>query len=254
MANQKSDLFFPKTIAILDQLKVKIFADGADFKEMMYWYQHPYVRGLTTNPSLMRAASIANYEEFGRNVLAAIKNCPISFEVFSDDFFTMEKQARHIATWGSNVNIKIPVTNTKGEFCGKLVERLSSENIPLNITALHTCEQIDRVIKAVKGSCPVIISVFAGRIADTGVDPMPIMREAVKMAAGRPNIEILWASSRELLNIFQAEEAGCQIITVPHSLLKKLSLVGKDLETYSLETVKQFYEDARITGYELVTA
>lgn len=254
MKNQKSDLFLPKTIAILDALKVKIFADGADFKEMMYWYEHPYIQGLTTNPSLMRAANITDYETFGRKVLSVIKDLPLSFEVFSDDFSVMETQARYIATWGCNVNIKIPVTNTQGEFCGPLITRLSSENIPLNITAVHTLEQVEKIIHSIVNPCPAIISIFAGRIADTGVDPMPMMREAVKMASGYPNLEILWASSRELLNIFQAEETGCHIITVPNGLLRKLSLLGKDLETYSLETVKQFHEDARITGYQLITA
>lgn len=251
---EKTHLFPIQSTQLLDQVKIKIFADGADLDEMLYWNQHPYIKGLTTNPSLMRAAKIDNYEDFCQTVLKHIKDSPISFEVFSDEMDDMEKQARYIASWGSNVNIKIPVTNTRGEFTGKIISSLSRDNIPLNITAIMTIEQVNAIVDSLHSDCPAILSIFAGRIADTGVDPELLIAKAIELTKNHPNVEILWASTRELLNIFQADKLGCHIITVPHNLLRKLPIVGKDLDSYSLETVQQFYQDAQLTQYSLEIA
>jgi transaldolase len=235
----------------VDQLSVKIFADGADLPGMLDLYRQPYIKGFTTNPTLMRKAGIADYRGFAREVLGAIPDRPISFEVFSDEFPEMERQAREIASWGANVYVKIPVTNTRGQSAGALVKRLSHEGVKLNVTALLPLEQVREIVDCVAGGAPACISVFAGRMADTGVDPVPVMAEAVRILRAAPNAELIWASPRELLNIFQADEIGCHIITVTHDILKKLSLVGRDLHEYSLDTVKMFHSDALHAGFAL---
>jgi transaldolase len=235
----------------VNQLKVKIFADGADKAGMLDMYKNPNVRGFTTNPTLMRKAGVTDYEAAAKDIVTAIPDRSISFEVFADDFAEMERQARRIATWGKHVSVKIPVTNTKRESALPLVRKLSQEGIALNVTALFTLNQVEGVVDAVKGGAPCFVSVFAGRIADTGIDPVPIMAESVKRLRAAPNTELIWASPRELLNIFQADEIGCQVITVTNDIIKKLSLVGKDMDEYSLETVKMFYEDGKAAGYKL---
>jgi transaldolase len=235
----------------VDQLSVKIFADGADLPGMLELYRQPCIKGFTTNPTLMRKAGIADYRGFAHDVLAAIPDRPISFEVFSDEFCEMERQAREIASWGDNVYVKIPVTNTRGERAGALVKRLSYAGVKLNVTALLPLDQVREIVDCVAGGAPACISVFAGRMADTGVDPVPMMAEAVKILHAAPNAELIWASPRELLNIFQADAIGCHIITVTHDILKKLSLVGRDLHEYSLDTVKMFHTDAAQAGFTL---
>ena len=235
----------------VNQLKVQIFADGADKAGMLEMYAKPFIKGFTTNPTLMRKAGIPEYEAFAREILAAIPDRPISFEVFADDFAEMERQARRITTWGKHVSVKIPITNTKRESSIPLVRKLSHEGIALNVTAMFTLEQVQAVVDAVRGGAPCYVSVFAGRIADTGADPVPLMAEAVKRLQSAPNTELIWASPRELLNIMQADDIGCHVITVTNDILKKLSLVGKDLDGYSLETVKMFYEDGKAAGYKL---
>ena len=237
----------------VNSLNVKLFADGADLAGMKEMAANPIIRGFTTNPTLMRKAGVADYKAFALEVLKAIPDRPVSFEVFADDFGQMETQALEIASWGRNVNVKIPVTNTKREFCGPLVERLSRAGVKLNVTALLTLDQVKRVTERLAPETPAIISVFAGRIADTGCDPVPIMAEAVKVMRARPKAELIWASPRELLNIFQADSIGCHIITATNEILKKLSLVGKDLDKYSLETVEMFYRDASAAGYKIAT-
>ena len=237
----------------IEALKVKLFADGADKAGMLEMYAKPYIKGFTTNPTLMRKAGIADYEAFARDIVAAIPDRPISLEVFADDFAEMEKQARTIATWGDNVYVKIPVTNTRREPSEPLVERLSHEGIRLNVTALMTIPQVRATAAALKGGAPACVSVFAGRVADTGLDPVPVMREAVEILAENPVAELIWASPRELLNVFQADAVGCHIITATNDILKKLSLVGKDLTEYSLETVKMFHGDAEASGFSLRT-
>jgi transaldolase len=235
----------------LDQLKVKIFADGADKAGMLEMYDKPYVKGLTTNPTLMRKAGITDYKAFAKDILRAIPDRPISFEVFSDDFADMERQALQIADWGDNVYVKIPVTNTKRETCYSLVKKLTAQKVKLNITALMTLEQVRDVVSVLEPSVPSYVSVFAGRIADTGRDPVPLMSAAVEMLKVAPASELIWASPRELLNIFQADAIGCQVITVTNDILKKLSLVGYGLDDYSLDTVKMFYNDAVAAGFKL---
>jgi transaldolase len=235
----------------LRQLKVKIFADGADFDSIVKLNANPHVKGFTTNPSLVRKAGVTDYEEFGRKLLAAVPNKPVSLEVFADEFDEMARQARAIATWGSNVNVKIPVTNTRKEFSGDLIRELSQEGVVLNVTAILTLDQVRRVAACLSPQAPAIVSVFAGRIADTGVDPVPLMAEAVKILRERPKAELIWASPRELLNIFQADAIGCHIITVTNDILNKLSLVDKDLDAYSLETVEMFRRDAVAAGFTI---
>ena len=235
----------------LDQLKVKIFADGADLDGMLELYSNPLVAGFTTNPTLMRKSGISDYERFSRQVLEHVTDRPISLEVFSDEFDDMERQARKIASWGKNVYVKIPVTNTRHESSVDLVRCLACEGIQLNVTALMTLEQVSVISEALKGYAPAYISVFAGRIADTGRDPMPLMKKAVEIMSPYENQELIWASPRELLNIFHADEIEFHIITVTNDLLKKLSFVGKDLDEFSLYIVKMFYEDARKAGYRL---
>ena len=235
----------------LQSLRVKIFADGADLPAMKALYANPLVKGFTTNPTLMKAAGITDYVAFARKVLAAIPDRPVSFEVFADDFDEMEHQAREIASWGRNVNVKIPVTNTKGEFCGPLVSRLSKRGVQVNVTAVFTLDQVQKICDALHPGTPAIISVFAGRVADCGIDPVPLMAAAAHIVKVRPNAELLWASPRELLNIFQADQVGCGIITVTNDVIKKLQLIGKDQNVYSLETVKMFWNDARAAGFSI---
>ncbi len=232
-------------------LKVKIFADGAERAGMLELARNPLIKGFTTNPTLMRAAGISDYEAFARDILQAIPDRPISLEVFSDDFAEMEVQARRIASWGKNVYVKVPVTNTQGESAVPLVRSLAKAGVKQNVTALMTLAQVRDVAAALGSGPPACVSVFAGRIADTGRDPVPLMAAAVAMLAMYPQIELIWASPRELLNIFHADQVGCHIITVTHDLLKKLSLVGKDLTEYSLDTVKMFRNDAIKAGFKL---
>jgi transaldolase len=235
----------------VEDLTVKIFADGAEKAGMLEMYAKPYIKGFTTNPTLMQKAGLKDYRAFAQDIVAAIPDRPISFEVFSDEFEDMERQAREIATWGENVYVKIPVTNTRREPAYELVRRLANENVKLNVTAIMTIEQVRHVVDAVKEGAPSCISVFAGRIADTGRDPLPIMSECVAMLKAAPRAELIWASPRELLNVFQADDIGCHIITVTNDILKKLSLVGKDLADYSLDTVKMFFDDGRKAGFNL---
>ena len=236
---------------MIDKLKIKIFADGADLDSIKILNEKNYIKGFTTNPSLMKKAGIKDYKDFAINLLSEIKNKPISFEVFSDDISEMEKQAEEIASWGENVNVKIPITNTKKEATTELIRKLSSKGIICNITAIFTINQIQDVVEVLDKTTPAILSVFAGRIADTGVDPEKIIKESINLANSKPKSEILWASTRENLNIFQAEKLGCHIITVPHDLLKKISNIGKNLEEFSLETVHSFYDDALSAGYKI---
>lgn len=235
----------------VEQLQVKLFADGAEKAGMLEMYEKPYIKGFTTNPTLMRKAGISNYEAFAVDLLKAISNRPISFEVFSDDFAEMKRQALKIAGWGDNVYVKIPVTNTKGEPSYSLVRDLASAGVKQNVTALMTLEQVEKVTEALAKGPSAYVSVFAGRIADTGRDPMPIMKKAVDILSSHPKLELIWASPRELLNIFQADEVGCHIITVTNDVLKKLSTVGKSLIDFSLDTVKMFRNDAMAAGYNL---
>jgi transaldolase len=235
----------------LCDLKVKIFGDGADKAAILDLYAKPYIQGFTTNPTLMRKAGIRDYECFARDLLEAVPDRPISFEVFADDFDEMERQARRIATWGPNVFAKIPITNTRRQSSIPLLRHLTNEGLQLNVTALLPWHQVCAAAEAMHGGPPCYISVFAGRIADTGVDPVPLMSQAVELLAASPNLQLIWASPRELLNIFQADEIGCHVITVTSDLLRKLDMVGKDLDEFSLETVRMFHEDARLSGYEL---
>lgn len=235
----------------LSDLKVKLFADGADKAQILKWHAHPLVRGFTTNPTLMRAAGVKDYEAFAREVLEVVHDRPISFEVFADDFCEMERQARKIARWGENVFVKIPVTNTRREPSMELASTLADSGVRINVTAVLTLDQVRGAAAALSSGAPSLISVFAGRIADTGRDPVPIIAEAAKIVSAYPNIELIWASPRELLNIFQAHDAGCHIITVPDNILSKLPTVGKDLHDFSLETVQMFHNDATKSGYQL---
>ena len=235
----------------VNDLRIKIFGDSADQATMLRLYRDPRIQGFTTNPTLMHKAGITDYEGFARNVLASISDRPISFEVFADDFAEMERQAKKIASWADNVYVKIPVTNTRGEPSLDLVCLLSHAGVKVNVTALLTLAQVQGVAEALKGGSPAYLSVFAGRIADTGQDPVPLMTTAVELASACPNIELIWASPRELLNVFQADAIGCHVITATTDILKKLDLVGKDLGDYSLETVKMFYDDARRSGFVL---
>ena len=235
----------------LPQFRIKLYADGADLNGMIEEYQKGIVSGFTTNPTLMKKAGVKSYEEFAKAALKAIPDLPISFEVFSDDLPGMEREARKIGNWGNNVYIKIPVTNTKGESTAPLVKKLSHDGLKLNVTAILTVDQVKTVAKALSPTTPSIVSVFAGRIADTGTDPMPIMKASVKILKSNPKAELLWASTRELLNLIQAESCGCHIITITNEILKKVPLVGKDLTELSLETVQMFYSDAQSAGYKI---
>ena len=235
----------------VEELSVKIFADGAEKAGMLEMYAKPFIKGFTTNPTLMHKAGLTDYRAFAHEIVEAIPDRPISFEVFADEFGDMERQAREIATWGDNVYVKIPVTNTRREPAYDLVRRLSEEGIKLNITAIMTVDQVRHIVDAVSEGAPSCISVFAGRIADTGRDPVPIMAECVGLLKAAPAAELIWASPRELLNIMQADAIGCHIITVTNDILKKLTLVGKDLSDYSLDTVKMFFDDGRKAGFTL---
>jgi len=235
----------------IENFKIKLFADGANIESMISLYKDPKIKGFTTNPTLMNKAGIKSYETFARQVIEAIPDKPISFEIFADDLDTMLRQAIRIASWGKNVNVKIPITNTQGEFTGPIIKELSEKNIQLNITAIFTINQVKNAVANLCSDTPAIISVFAGRIADTGVDPIPIMADCLKILESRPKAELLWASPRELLNIIQANDVGCHIITATTDLLNKLSLLNKDHSIFSLETVKMFYNDAVAAGYKI---
>jgi len=235
----------------VEKLKVQIFADGADKAGMLEMYNKSFIKGLTTNPTLMKKAGIKDYEAFAKDILNDVKDKSISFEVFSDDLDEMEKQALKIATWGENVYVKIPVTNTKGIPTYSLIKKLSDKGVKVNVTAIMTLEQVRDVVLSLNQNVHSYVSVFAGRIADTGVDPVPLMSAAVQITSMNTKAEVIWASPRELLNIFQADEIGCQIITVTNDILKKLELVDYDLSSYSLDTVKMFYNDALAAGFNI---
>jgi transaldolase len=237
----------------LADLKVKIFADGADYDGIVKMSRNPLIKGFTTNPTLMRKAGVSDYEAFARKVLGTITDRPVSFEVFADDFPSMVEQARTIAAWGPNVNVKIPVTNTKGQSSAEIIRALSADGVVLNITAVFTLDQVRAVADALDPETSAIVSVFAGRIADTGIDPIPHMLAAKQILGSRPKAQLLWASTRELLNIFHAEESSCDIVTVPNEFLAKLDLVDKDLAEYSRETVQLFYRDATAAAYQIKT-
>jgi len=238
-------------IPSLDRLRIKLFADGADLAGIRAMAEKPYIRGFTTNPTLMRRAGVTDYRAFAGAVLAAVPDRPISFEVFADEFDEMERQAIEIASWGANVNVKIPVTDTKGESSAPLVARLSRRGVQVNVTAMFALEQVREIVEALAPGAPAILSIFAGRIADTGRDPVPLMREAVAIARARPLAEVLWASPRELLNVIHADACGCHIITATNDLLDKLGGLGKDLHRFSRETVAMFHRDALIAGYSI---
>jgi transaldolase len=235
----------------VSSLRVQVFADGADLSTIAERNRNPLIRGFTTNPTLMRQAGVRDYSAFARQLVQAVPDKPISLEVFSDDFEEMERQGIEIASWGDNINVKIPVMNTRGEFSGRVIRRLSRERVFINVTAVMTLDQVDSILDCLEGSGRVFVSIFAGRIADTGRDPVPVMAAAAKRLDQRPTTELIWASPRELLNVFQADAAGCHIITVADDILKKLSLVGRDLHDYSRETVQMFRSDALAAGYEI---
>jgi transaldolase len=235
----------------VDSLKVKIFADGADLPTMLEMSKKSFIKGLTTNPTLMRKAGISDYRRFAKEVLAVIQDKPISFEVFSDDFNEMIEQATQISSWGTNVNVKIPITNSQGVETTQVIRELSNRGVFLNITAILTTKQVENVVEALEMNSEAFISVFAGRIADTGRDPMPLMQEALQIMKSKPKSELIWASPRELLNVIQADSIGCDIITATSDILKKLDIIGKDLSQYSLETVRMFRDDAVASGYSI---
>jgi transaldolase len=238
----------------VDKLRIRVFADGADLKNIRELAANPKIQGFTTNPTLMRAAGVSDYRAFALDMLKVVSGRPISFEVFADDFPTMEAQAREIAKWGENVYVKIPVSNTKGESSRRLISRLAGLGVKLNVTAIMTLDQVGEVGQSLDPAVPAVVSVFAGRVADTGRDPVPHMAKALELLRDRPKAELLWASPRELLNIFQADAIGCHIITATPDVLKKLSLVGKDLDVYSRETVSMFYNDAKAAGFAIATS
>jgi transaldolase len=232
-------------------LRVQVFADGADRAGIEALAHDPFIRGFTTNPTLMRASGVIDYETFAREVLTLVGGRPVSFEVFADDFGEMVRQGQRIATWGENVYVKIPVTNTRGESSGEVLRTLSSAGVRLNVTAMTTPDQVAQVVDFLESGAPHFVSLFAGRIADTGRDPLPLVQRCVEILAPRPEVRLIWASPREILNVIQADEVGCHVITVTHDLLKKLSLLGKDLTEFSLETVQMFHRDAVSAGFEL---
>jgi transaldolase len=235
----------------VSKLRVQVFADGADRAGIEALTRNPAIKGFTTNPTLMRASGVTDYEEFARDVLDVIGGRPISFEVFADDFGEMIRQGRRIATWGAQVFVKIPVTNTRGELTSDVLRTLSSEGVQLNVTAMTTPEQVERVVECLDPTAQHFVSLFAGRIADTGRDPLPLVRRCLEILQPRPEVRLIWASPREILNVVQADEVGCHVITVTHDLLKKLSLLGKDLDEYSVETVQMFHRDGVGAGFEL---
>lgn len=236
---------------MLDEISTRIFADGADLDGILALVADPRIEGFTTNPTLMRKAGLTDYAEFARRLLTHVTQHPISFEVFADDRDGIRRQARLIASWAENVYVKVPVTTTRGESMASLVRELSEEGVKVNVTALFTTAQVELITAAVKDGAPSCVSVFAGRIADAGVDPVPIMARAVEIMAQAPQSELIWASPREILNLVQADQVGCHIITVTHDLLKKLDCLGKGLEQYSLETVRMFHDDAAAAGFTL---
>lgn len=233
------------------QLSIKTFADGADIEEMLEWSKNPLVKGFTTNPTLMRKSGVDDYEAFAKQALGLIPDLPLSLEVFADDFEEMERQALKLQAWGSNVFVKVPITNTKGESSLPLIRRLSHAGVQLNITAMMTVEQATSAIDALEGGPPAFVSVFAGRIADTGRDPSPVMSAVLEYLKATPQIELIWASPREVFDIVRANDIGCHVITVTYDLLKKMDLFGKDLDEFSLETVRMFYDDASSAGYDV---
>jgi len=237
----------------IQNLKIEIFADGADSKQIVELNKKEYIKGFTTNPTLMRKAGITDYKKFAIEILSLVNQKTISFEVFSDDINIMEEQAMEIFSWGNNVNVKIPITNTKKESTVDLVGRLSKQGVICNVTAIFTIKQLKSILNVLDPATPAILSVFAGRIADSGIDPTSIMKESVVISKSKPKARVLWASTREIINIFQADKVGCHIITVPHELLKKFSNLGKNLESFSLETVSAFYDDAKAAGYSIKT-
>lgn len=238
-------------MATADELSVKVFADGADLAGILELLDNPVIKGFTTNPTLMRSAGVADYEAFAKEVLSAVPDKPISFEVFSDDFDEMETQAKRISSWGDEVYVKIPVTDTSGQSTAPLLRRLVADGIKLNVTALMTVAQVEAVVACLAGGPPAFISVFAGRISDAGTDPIPIMQGALQAMSPEPQIELIWASPREIFNVVQADAIGCHIITVTHELLKKLPGLGRDLDEFSLDTVRMFHRDASAAGYRL---
>jgi transaldolase len=240
-----------RTVPLLTDFRVKIFADGADEDGIAELAANPLIKGFTTNPTLMRAAGVADYEAFARRVLARVPHRPISFEVFADDFREMARQARRIASWGDSVYVKIPVSDTRGVFAGELLRELAAEGIRVNVTALLTVEQVRCVTDCLADGVSSYVSVFAGRVADTGRDPIPLMCQSLAVMAPCSHLELIWASPREILNVVQADEIGCHIITVTHDLLKKLPLIGRDLSEFSLDTVRMFYRDAAAAGFAL---
>ena len=235
----------------LQDMKVNLFADGADLQTMIEMAKKPFIKGLTTNPTLMRKAGINDYKLFAKEVITAIQNKPISFEVFSDEADEMISQGLEIASWGKNVNVKIPITNSAGQSTKSVIKELSAEGVAINVTALLTTDQVKIVVDSVDESSNVFISVFAGRIADTGRDPIPLMKEALEIMNEKPKAKLIWASPRELLNVIQANDIGCHIITATSDILKKLELIGKDLSEYSLDTVRMFHDDALASGYKI---
>lgn len=232
-------------------LKVKIFADGADLDTIRTFYADPRIKGFTTNPTLMRVAGVSDYKRFALDVLAIVRDRPVSFEVFADDFGEMIEQGLEIGSWAPNVNVKIPVVNTSNEFTGDVIRALSRAGVSVNVTAVFTLAQVKNSLAALEGRTPAYISVFAGRIADTGIDPVPIVADAVRAIAARPGTELIWASPREVLNVIQADQTGCHIITATPDVLKKLPLLGKNQDQYSLETSQMFYRDAEKAGYTI---
>lgn len=235
----------------LPDLRVKIFADGADLPGIAALASNPIIKGFTTNPTLMRKAGVEDYRGFAVQLLQMVPDRPVSLEVFSDDFDEMERQAREIASWGPNVYVKIPITNTRADFAGPLIKHLSADGVRVNVTAVMTPAQVCRVIECLSPTTSAFVSVFAGRIADSGLDPVPVMLEVLQILKPFANVELIWASPREILNVIQADDVGCHVITVSHDLLAKLPVLGRDLEAFSLDTVRMFYEDAKKAGYTI---
>ena len=235
----------------MKNFKINVYADGADLNGILDITKNPLVKGITTNPTLMRKSGVEDYKKFALEVLSHVKDLPVSFEVFADTLEEMETQAREIATWGENVNIKIPITNTQGISTIPIIEKLAKDGVKLNVTAMFTLEQVKDVLAVIDESADVILSIFAGRIADAGIDPVPVMRKAVELSASKPNVKILWASPRELLNLIQGDECGCHIITMTNDLIAKTKNIGKDLNQFSLETVQMFFNDAQLSKYTI---
>lgn len=235
----------------IEELRVQLYADGSDEKDMLALANVPHIKGFTTNPTLMHKAGVTDYTGFAKKILAAIPDKSLSFEVFSDDFADMERQARLIASWGGNVYVKIPIMNTKGESSAPLIQKLSADGIKLNVTMILLASQVETAVNALSATTPSIVSVFAGRAADVGVDPMPLMQESKRLTSSKPSIQLLWASTRELFNIYEAEEVGCEIITVPYNILGKLGQIGSDLGKLSLDGVRTFFEDGKASGFNI---